>query len=84
MSETAAKDKAKSLLRALDSSLVSDARSVSLKFVHAKAGFGCANSESLRAAKTVRLAYVVSMEKCVVFIDAQNGGSLGGKRFNRR
>lgn len=80
VTENAAKERAREILASNDPSLLSPIRSVSVQYMHVGSGFGSTTRDEARRARIARLAYVIRFDRCQVFVDAETGRSIGGKR----
>jgi hypothetical protein len=80
LSSSDASGRAMSLITQHAPRIVSGVRSITRQYWIANEEFGCSIHTSLRESRRIRYAYAVTFDKCIVFIDAGSGESLGGKR----
>lgn len=75
-----AKSAARSILAGVELALISNDPTVTSHYLIPVSGFGCTIASAYQRMKRARYAYCVRFEKVIVFVDAQDGKSLGGIR----
>lgn len=73
--------KAKDILEDYNPQLISQSPRVHRQYMVPMPGFGCSIAAQYQREKRARYAYCVTFQKVVLFIDAEDGKSLGGFRI---